>query len=186
MSVPLRRYRFTVFDYHRMAEAGILGEDDRVELIDGEIIDMGAIGSRHAGCVNRLNRILTRELGDRAVVGVQNPVRLSDLSEPQPDVGVMKPRQDGYGARHPAPSDVLLIIEVADSSLPVDTEVKAPLYATAGIPEFWIVDLEGAAVDVFRDPVAARYETQVRAGRGESVTPLAFDDVVIDVVEIVS
>ena len=177
MTVPLRKYRFTVADYHRMAHAGILGEGDRVELIDGEIIEMSPIGSRHAACVNRLTRLLVTKLGDRAVVAVQNPVRLSDLSEPQPDFAVLRPRQGAYADRHPGPADILLLIEVADTSLPVDEQVKAPLYAMAGIPELWIVDLGGRSIEVLLDPTEQGYRTAQRVRGTEAIRPFAFSDV---------
>ncbi len=186
MTIPPRKYRFTVHDYHRMAEAGILGEDDRVELIEGEIIEMSPIGSRHAGCVNRLTRLLVRGVGNRAVIGAQNPVRVSDLSEPQPDIAVLEPRADDYAGRHPEPADVLLLIEVADTSLAADRDVKAPLYAVSGIAEYWIVDLENGAVDVFRDPTPQGYRTTHRARRGETLRPLAFPELTIAVGEIVT
>ena len=126
-------HRFTVDDFHRMAEAGILGEDSRVELIRGRIVDMAAIGSAHMVAVNRLNRLLMAAIGDRGVVSVQNPVRLDDVSEPQPDVAVLRPGADDIGAPIPRASDVLLLIEVADSSLHEDRDEKAALYAAGGV-----------------------------------------------------
>src|SRR5438105_616378 len=139
MVVQLPHRRFTVDDYYRMGKAGILTEDDRVELLDGEIVEMSPIGSPHAGGVTRCMRVLTRLLGDWAVVAVQNPVRLGPLSEPQPDVAVLKPRPDLYADSHPTPKDVFLIVEVADTSATADRQVKLPLYARAGIPEVWLL-----------------------------------------------
>jgi len=124
------RRLFTVDDDYRMAEAGILRHGERVELLKGEIVQIAAIASRHAGCVNRLNRILVTGVGPEALVTIHNPVRLSDISEPQPDVAVVRPRPDDDMERHPLPDDVLLVVEVADSSVPVDRERKAPLCAT--------------------------------------------------------
>jgi len=157
-----------------MGEAGIFGEDDRVELIEGEIIEMSPIGSPHAARVKRLNRLLVRRLGTRAIVQVQDPVLLSQLSEPQPDLGVLKPREDFYAAGHPEPSDVLLIVEVADSSRAFDRTIKAPLYARAGIVELWVVDVIDAVVDVYRKPWRGRYREVARFQRGQRVNIAAF------------
>jgi len=184
MPVPLMRRLFTVDDYYRMAEAGILRHGERVELLEGEIVQMAAIGSRHAGCVNRLTRILVTGVGPEALVTVQNPVRLSDLSEPQPDVAVVRPRPDDYMERHPLPDDVLLVVEVADSSVPVDRERKAPLYATARIPEYWIVDLPAEVVEVYREPAEGRYRAVTRYGKGDRLTLLALPELQMGVEEI--
>src|SRR5437870_5978990 len=137
MAVEIAKRCFNVAEYYRMAEAGILTEEDHVELIDGEIVAMSPVGSRHAACVKRLNRILGRRVGDLVVVGVQDPIGLDDYSEPEPDISLLRPRADFYSEAHPIPSDVLMIIEVADSSDLYDREVKVPLYARAGIPETW-------------------------------------------------
>ncbi len=149
-----------------MAGAGLFGEDDRVELVGGEIIDMAPIGSRHAAAVDRLNRLLVSRLGDRAIVRVQSPIRLDDLSEPQPDVTVLKPRADFYSDDHPGPADILLVVEVADTSAAWDRGVKVPLYAEAGAVEAWVVDLADEVVEVFRSPGAGRYADISRIGRG--------------------
>jgi Uma2 family endonuclease len=133
------RRRFTVHDYHRMGEAGILHEDDRVELIEGEIVEMAAIGTRHFSCVNGLTRLLVRGVGDEAIVSVQNPVRLDEHNEPQPDLTVLRVRD--YRESLPVPEDVLLLIEVSDTTLRYDRGVKLPLYARAGIREVCILDL---------------------------------------------
>src|ERR1700676_1935686 len=133
------RRALTVAEYHRMGEAGILARDDRVELIEGQLIAMSPIGSEHSGTVNALNHCLVQAIGQRGVVAVQNPVQLDDLSEPQPDFAVLKPRDDYYRRATPRPNEVLLIIEVADSSLAYDRNVKRSLYARHDVPEFWIV-----------------------------------------------
>jgi hypothetical protein len=162
VAASLVRHRFSVEDYYRMAEAGILTESSRVELIEGEIVEMTAIGSRHAACVKRLMHLLTARVGERAVVSVQDPVRLSAFSEPQPDLALLRPRDDFYARAHPGPQDTLLVIEVAETSAALDRGVKGPLHARAGIAEMWLADLEQDVVEVFRDPSAEGY----RAARG--------------------
>ena len=152
-----RRHRLTVSDYYRMAEVGILAPDARVELIEGEIFDMAPPGSPHASTVHRLNRILVRAAGDFAMVLVQNPVRLSEYSEPQPDLALLKERKDFYSQQHPGPQDVFLVIEIADTSLRFDRDVKASLYAAHGIPEMWLVDLRGRRLVRHRDPQQGAY-----------------------------
>ncbi|MGH8470646.1 MAG: Uma2 family endonuclease [Gammaproteobacteria bacterium] len=151
------RHRLTVSDYQRMGETGILDQNARVELIAGEIIDMAPIGSLHAGTVNRLIRMLQRTIGDAAVLSVQNPIVLGPYSEPEPDVALLKPREDFYTATHAVPDDVLLIIEVADTTVRYDREVKVPLYASTGIPEVWLIDLPRKAIEVCRQPTAQGY-----------------------------
>jgi Uma2 family endonuclease len=169
MAVAFPRKRFTVDEYYRMAESGILREDDHVELIDGEIVEMSPIGLRHAACVNRLNALLYGLLGDRIILGVQNPLRLSHYSEPQPDITVLKFRDDYYAERHPTPEDTHLLIEVADTTLAYDRGVKLPMYAANGVPEVWIVNLDDAVVEVYRHPGPNGYgETQL-ARRGDSL-----------------
>lgn len=154
---PARR-KLDVNDYHRMAGAGILGEGDRVELIDGGLIDMAPIGQGHAAIVNGLTRALVMACGSQAIVSVQNPVRLDRLNEPQPDFAILRPRADFYAAGEPpGPADILLLVEVADSSLRFDLTVKLPLYARAGIAELWIADLRRRALDAFRRPTGAGY-----------------------------
>ena len=142
----------TVQDYHRMGEAGIFAENERVELIEGQLIAMSPIGSPHFAAVNTLNRLLMRSVADRAIVSVQNPVRLNDRSEPEPDLALLRPRDDSYRLALPGPADVLLIIEVAATSIDYDRGVKSALYARHGIPEFWIVNLDLARVEVHRSP----------------------------------
>lgn len=170
MTLQIGKRLFTVDDYHRMAETGILNEDDRVELIEGEIVEMNPIGSRHAGCVIRLTHLLTRAVGERAIVSVQNPVQLGDRSEPQPDLLLLRPRPDFYAEAHPGPADVLLLIEVADASTANDRNVKLPLYARAGIPEVWLIDLENEVVEVYRGPAADGFTEVARIPRGQGRT----------------
>jgi Uma2 family endonuclease len=132
------RHAFTIDEWHRMGEAGLFGEDARLELLDGEVIEMSPIGSRHGGCVNRLNRLLVIRLGERAVVAPQNPVVLSEISEPQPDIAILAPRDDMYSSSHATPDDILLLVEVADGSLAFDKTRKAPYYAVNGVAETWV------------------------------------------------
>ncbi len=152
-----RRHRLTVADYYRMAEVGILDAEARVELIDGDIIDMAPPESPHAAAVHYLNEVLMRAAEGRANVLVQNPVRLSDFSEPQPDLALLRRREDFYREQHPRPGDVLLIIEVAATSLRFDRRKKLPLYACHGIPEVWLVDLEGRRLSRNRSPQSGSY-----------------------------
>ena len=164
-----------------MGEAGILREDDRVELIDGEIVETTPIGSRHAACVDRLTRFLVRLVGDRAIVRVQNPATIPPHSEPQPDVMLLRPQADFYAAAHPEPRDVLLVIEVADTTLPFDRGVKVPLYARAGVAEVWLIDLTTDSVEVHRHPTGSRYADVGRRARGERLACQAFPDVELSV-----
>ncbi len=168
MAVQPKRYRFTTADYHRMAEAGILHEDSRVELIEGEIVEMSPIGDRHVGCVNVLTDLLADVVRREALISVQNPIRLSADGEPQPDIAL--PRR-GAPRAVPTPEDVLLVIEVAQSSLRYDRAVKLPLYARHGIPEVWIVNLGEGVVEVYRTPEGEAYRSVLRATKGESLEP---------------
>jgi len=167
-----------------MAAAGILSEDDRVELLQGEIVEMSPIGSRHAACVNRLTRVLSARLGQQAIVSVQNPVRLSEYSEPEPDLALLHGRDDFYAEALPGAGDVWLVVEVAQSSMAVDREVKIPLYARGGIPEVWLVDLEEERVEVYRRPEEEGYAEIERFGRGQLLSPEAFPEVRLAVEEI--
>jgi len=167
MALQIPRKRFTIDKYHHVAEAGILHEDDRVELIDGEIIEMGPIGKHHAAIVNRLIAVLPEQVGRRAIVSPQNPLLLSDESEPQPDIALFKFRDDYYAKQLPTPADTLLIIEVADSSLDFDRLVKLPRYARGGVPEVWIVNLAADGIEVFREPVAGEYRETSQAVRSD-------------------
>lgn len=183
MTTTVTRRRFTVDEYHRLAEAGILHEDDRIELIEGELFVMAPIGGRHIWSVNRLNELLVTALAGRAIVSVQNPILLSNGSEPQPDLAVL--RRPARGAPSlPIPADVFLLVEVADSSLGYDLEVKLPLYAAAEVDELWIVDLQGDQLHRYRDPSASGYRDTALLVRDAVISPLAFPDIVLDVDEI--
>ncbi|RME47171.1 MAG: Uma2 family endonuclease [Chloroflexi bacterium] len=184
MVVQVERRLFTVDEYHQMAEAGIFTEDDRVELIEGEIVEMAPIGSRHAACVDRLNRLFSNRIGERAIARVQSPVRLSEFSEPEPDLALLRPRPDFYAQAHPQPEDVLLVVEVAETSVTSDRDVKVPLYARAGIPEVWLVDLAEETVEVYREPLPRGYAKIRRVWRGDELAPHAFPDRVFTADEI--
>jgi Uma2 family endonuclease len=174
-----RRHRLTVEDYYRMAEVGILDAEARVELIEGDIIDMAPPGSPHAATVHYLTEVLIGAVQGKATVLVQNPVRLSDFSEPQPDVALLRRRDDFYRERHPRPADVLLIIEIAASSLRYDRETKLPLYARHDIPELWLVDVGGERLSRYRIPRAGEY-TLVDAPDLTRVEIPAMPGVVVD------
>jgi Uma2 family endonuclease len=152
-----RRHRITVEEYHRMAEVGLLAPDARVELIDGEIIDMPPIGYRHAAVVDRLTKLLVASVGDRAIVRCQGPVQLGDISEPQPDFALLTHRDDFYGERPALGPDTLLVIEVSESTLRYDRQTKMALYSRHAIPEFWVVDVKGKQLHVFRRPMGSEY-----------------------------
>jgi Uma2 family endonuclease len=164
---PARRW-FTVGEYNRMAETGILTEDDRVELIEGEIVEMSPIGSRHAACVNRLNGLLIRQANQSFIVSVQNPIVINNYSEPEPDLAVLRSRADFYEQDLPQPGDVLLVVEVADTSVEIDRGVKIPLYAQSEIPVTILIDLPGLSIEVHSRPVGGRYQSVELFRRGDS------------------
>lgn len=182
---PTRR-RFDVDAYYRMAEAGVLGDARRVELIDGEIIDMAAIGSPHAAVTNRLARLFTRALRDEtALVNVQSPLRLDEYNEPEPDLMLLRPRVGDYRTGHPGAADVLLLAEFSETSLAYDRGVKLPLYARFGVPEVWIVDLAGGAVEVYREPKDGAYAScQLLAGG--LLSPALVPGATIDVARLIA
>jgi Uma2 family endonuclease len=170
--VGVFRHRLTVDQYHQMARAGVLAADARVELIDGEIIDMAPIGTGHWSVVSRLTDIFASALHGKAIVSVQSSLRLGDFSEPEPDLAVFKYRADFYAERHPTAADTLLVIEVADTTAPYDRNVKVPLYAKHGVPEVWIIDLEASIVRFYRRPEGERYlDTTTTATTGP--TPIS-------------
>ncbi|MGI9175237.1 MAG: Uma2 family endonuclease [Rhodothermales bacterium] len=171
---PLRR--FTVGEYYAMAAAGILKREDRVELIDGYLFAMSPIGIRHAACVLRLNRLFSRAVDPQAFVNVQNPVRLSNRSEPEPDLALLVPK-DAYEARHPRADDVLLLVEVSETTFAFDRDVKLPLYALEGIREVWIVALEEDVVYAYRGPTDEGFAEARTLRRGEQIGVEAMPDV---------
>ena len=171
MPVTVTKRRFTADEYHRMVSAGILREGDRVELIDGHVLVMHPMGPRHNACVSRTNRALVLGAGEDAIVLPQGSVRLDLYYEPQPDLVLLRPRADFYASRHAAPSDILLAIEIADTSLEYDRDVKAPVYATAGIAEYWLADLNATVVWRYSRPERGAYRVVEEYRRGQSLTP---------------
>ncbi len=172
----LQRRRFSVDEYERMIALGILEEGERVELLRGEIYCMAAIGARHMACVTWLDRFFTLSVGEDALVRAQGPIRLPEDGEPEPDILIVPFRDDFYRPRHPGPAEGLLLIEVADTSFNIDRAQKIPLYAEAGIPESWLVDLPGQQIFVYREPRDGRYQQIIVFKRGDVLTPLAFPD----------
>lgn len=184
MSVQFAKHYFTIHDYERMGETGILPATKRYELIEGEIIEMSPIGSRHAACVCQLNHSLYRQVGDAIIVSVQNPIVLDDFSEPQPDITLLKPRADFYRDKHPTAADVLLVIEVADTTLQYDRQVKLPMYALAGIPEALVFNLPDERLEYHADPVNGVYQVTRILNRGESLASSSVSGAVFDVAAI--
>lgn len=169
-----------------MGGAGIFSEDDRVELIEGEILQMSLIGSRHAASVNRLNTKFNNLLGNRAVVSVQNPILLNDFSEPQPDIAILAWREDFYANALPTATEVLLVIEVADTTVAYDRDVKLPSYARARIAEAWLVDLSAETVEVHSEPVNGAYRKVVSYRRSDALAPAKFPDISIEIASILA
>src|SRR5262245_39273235 len=178
------RRLFTVEEYHRMADAGILKPHDRVELIRGEIVEMSPIGRRHAAFVDNLTELLVTRLAGRAIVSVQNPVVMAADSEPQPDLKLLRRRPVPYKDVAAAAGDVLLLIEVAETSLRYDRTIKLALYAEAGVPEYWVVDASVEAIEVHRDPSADGYREVIRVTGEGAVSPAAFSDVSMSLAKI--
>ncbi len=169
MPTELLRRLFTIEEYERMVQADILTAAERVELLNGEIVEMSPIGTRHAACVNRLNKLFLVQVGENALVSVQNPIRLSGYSEPQPDLALLQPRPDFYATAHPQPENVLLVVEVADTSADYDRQVKIPLYAESGIVEVWLVDLVEQYLEVYRQPSANGYQQIQQLHRNQQI-----------------
>jgi Uma2 family endonuclease len=174
MRMESARKLFTSDDVLKMAEAGLFGPEERIELIDGEILEMTPVGVRHVICVNRATAFFIEAFGRAAIVSIQNPVHLNIHNMPQPDVVVFKPKADFYASGRPTPSDVLFLVEVSDSTLRRDRNIKLPRFAAYGIPEVWIEDLKHDLILVYRDPEGSQYRTQLTFRRGEFISPLAF------------
>jgi Uma2 family endonuclease len=181
----LRRHRLTVNQFHRMGEAGVIGPEVRVELVEGEVVEMAPSGTRHAAVVKRLNRLLAAAVGDQAVVAVQDPLRLDDHSEPQPDLMLLAPREDFYASAHPGAADVLLLVEVCDTTSRYDRDVKVPLYARHGVAEVWLIDLDERLVHVMRDPRDGRYTQITVSATPGVVAPAALPEAAVDLAPLV-
>ena len=180
----LAEHRFNVQDYYRLAETGVLRPDARLELLEGRIIERSLIGPPHGGVVNRLSRILHQLAPGHWLVTVQNPLRLGDYSEPEPDLLLLRESPTAYGDRHPRPEDVYLLVEVSDTTLRYDREEKIPAYGRAGVPEVWIVDLNEARVEVYREPNFTGYGSRSIFEPGDTIAPQAFPSAVIQVAEL--
>jgi Uma2 family endonuclease len=174
MTVQILRKKFTVGQYHQMIESGILTDRDRVELLQGEIIEMSPVGRQHAAYIDRLNELFVLGLSTRAIVRVQSPIRLSNNSESQPDVAILQRRPDFYAEGHPQPEDIFALVAVSDTILEFDRTVKVPLYAQNSIPEVWIVDLNAQVVQVYREPNSSGYQQVQSFRRGQSLMFQAF------------
>mgnify|MGYP003392611131 CR=1 FL=1 len=174
----------TIDEWRRLGEAAIFPPESRIELINGEILDMAPIGFNHAGHLNRLNRLLTRLIPDEVIPSVQNPLQLGDLSEPQPDFMLLKPNADCYSSRHPIADDVLLLVEVADSSLGYDQNQKLRLYALHGIPEYWLLNLNDACLEVYRQPNGEVYAEKTTLRTGDSITLSQLDGIGVRMADI--
>ncbi|MFO0794626.1 MAG: Uma2 family endonuclease [Candidatus Brocadiaceae bacterium] len=183
MNTTILLHKFSIEEYCRLSEKGILQEDERVELIDGKIIDMTPVGSVHTSCVNRLNYLFAK-LAKRTIVSVQNPIRIGEFCEPQPDIAILKYRNDFYAEHHPVADDVLLLIEVADSSLEYDREEKIPLYGRAGIPEVWLVNLIENCIEMFRSPSSEGYKNIMKFFHKHIISPESFPDIRLTVEQI--
>lgn len=182
MNAPfiLPRHKLTVDDYHAMGKAGILDEDSRIELIEGELIDMAPIGSLHSSKVAKLHQLLFQKISaETALVFSQNPLHLSPHNEPQPDLMLLKPRSDWYEHSLPIPLDVLLLIEVADTTIERDRQIKCPLYAKYGIIETWLVNVSQQTLEIYQEPQEDGYAKILRRKKGDSVSPLQLSEISI-------
>ncbi|KAM3114805.1 Uma2 family endonuclease [Phormidesmis sp. 146-33] len=178
-AIALRR--ISVQDYHRIAEAGIFRPEERVELLEGQLIKMAAKGTAHSAAVSRVEGLLRTQLGSQALLRLQDPIRLNDYSEPEPDIAIVAPDPGYYENHHPIPSEVFWLIEVSDTTLKYDREVKAPSYARSGIVEYWILDVNQRVLHVYRSPSQNGYQSEIALAEESQIAPLAFPDCVISV-----
>ena len=186
MPVEITKRRFDVEDYHRMAQAGILRKGDRVELIDGEIVAMTPIGPRHNAAVDRATHAIVAAVGTQAIVRVQGSIRLSRFHEPQPDFALLRPKSDFYASGLPGGPDTLLVIEIAESSLEYDRQVKGGLYAEAGIPELWVIDLERRLLFRFTEPRTGAYQQLSQHDAADTVAPELLPDCALAVANLLA
>ncbi len=178
------KHRFSVKEYYRMAETGVLHPDARVELLNGQIIDMSPIGPFHGSITKYLNQLFTAASRDRWITQVQDPVHLDDHSEPEPDLALLQPSPNFYRKRHPQPTDVFLLVEISDTTLDLDQDEKIPAYGRAGITEVWIVNLAELTIEVYREPHFTGYGSKTILRAGDQAKPQAFPDVAVDVAEL--
>lgn len=169
MSLQVAKHFFTVAEFERMGKAAIFSEDARLELIEGEIVESSPIGSRHAACVKRLSRFLNQATSDTAIISTQDPIQLDDFTAPQPDIALLRLKDDFYESAHPKPQDVLLVIEVADTTVDYDRLIKLPLYAKAGIPEVWIINLPAELIEIYATPINGAYQAATQVKKNEQV-----------------
>jgi Uma2 family endonuclease len=170
MSVQIAKHYITACEFERMVETSVFEEGARLELIEGEIVEMSPIGKRHAACVDRLAELFREALGRQVIVRVQNPIQLDDFSEPQPDIALLRRREDFYEGALPTPADVLLLVEVADTSVEYDRQLKLPIYARARVAEVWIVNLPDERIETYSRPSGERYESASQHVRGEEIS----------------
>lgn len=175
MSIAVEKRLINVEEYHLMADAGILKPTDRVELINGEIIKMSPIGSKHAAVVDKINKYLNRMLDDQAIIRVQNPIITDEYGEPEPDISVLKPREDFYAEAHPTATDIFAIIEVGQSSSEFDKQIKGPMYSRSGVREYWLVDLDHDTLEVKTNPEGDIYKNSAIYTKGDVLRLEAFD-----------
>jgi Uma2 family endonuclease len=186
MNVTYPKHRVTLNEWHKMGKYNIFEPQTRIELINGEMIDMAPIGPPHGGRVKRLNHLFSKQLGDSAIVSVQDPIQLNDDSEPEPDIAILRPEPNFYSERHPTPDDILLLIEVSDSTINYDRDKKLPLYAKNAIIEIWLVDLGAKVVEIYLDPQPQGYATKNIAEPGDILMPSQLPHVTITVSEILN
>jgi Uma2 family endonuclease len=186
MAVVLKRRRFTLEEYQRLGETGIIHEDERVELVEGEIVEMSPIGWPHASVVARINHLFSARFASRAIVWVQNPLALPrQVSQFQPDLALLKPHADFYRRKGVEPEDALLVVEIMDSSVAYDRRVKLPIYAQGGVPEVWLVNVNRNTVEVWRNPMPDGYREQRLVDRTGTIAALAFPDIPLAVQDLV-
>lgn len=183
MNAAIALRRLSVHDYHRMAESGILQPDERIELLEGQIIQMAAKGTAHRAAVTRIQRLFQAQIGDRVLICLQDPVQLDDYSEPEPDIAILVPDPLDYAEHHPTPAEVYLLIEVSDTTLKFDRERKAPAYARAGIQEYWVLDVNDRKLHVYRSPNQDGYQSETILAEELTIAPLAFPECVIAIKE---
>ena len=180
----IKQREWTVAEYHQMIEAGILGADEQIELIEGKIVEMSPQGPPHATTTGCVSEYFTQLLGNRVAIRIQVPVTLQPKSEPEPDIALVLPPQRRYRDHHPTEREIFLVIEIADSTIIGDREVKRKMYAKAGIADYWVIDVKNSYLFVFRNPRGETYLQEIELGRGDRVMPLAFPDVSVSVDEL--